>query len=491
MDIKRSVLCTTNRALVLVIALALVACDSSDDASNAPSTEGTQPSPVGTTETTTPDSSEAVVAEDPLNGDSEIPASAAPPDGTPSVPANLRVDILGNDWVELNWAASADDGDIVEYRLYRNDGVSYSIRGDQSDPIAGSDAEIKKYWQTTSFIDCNFTRFGGQLHNCANNGPKVGGEYFYRISAIDNDGNESALSEPLRVKLYENSGSPVEPYLDPYLGTDTFPFTTDFSSTDNFLSDFKLVFADEFNGSSLDSTKWNTVLTWGNSETINGEKQYFVDTQADPDFGYDPFKFTGNTLSIEGIETPAALKAAALDQPFLSGALSSHDKFGFTFGYTEGRMKVGGKSGQLSSFYLFRRWAAEHAPEIDIIEYLGENPFGDEDAFQTYHFRDTVHGVTRSSPTMAVKSQQGRFSDDFHTYGVLWEPGLVVWYIDGQEVKRLSGKQISRQSMNIVAYQVTGSDWAPYPDTSPGNLPLKFEIDYIRVYQRDPYIRTE
>jgi beta-glucanase (GH16 family) len=351
--------------------------------------------------------------------------------------------------------------------------------------------ELDKIWQTTSFIDCNYTRFLDRVHNCGVNRPELGGAYTYRISAVDDEGNESAQSEPLAVQLYDTAGSAVEEYDDIYLdGNDRFPFDTDFSTTDNFLTDFQLVFADEFNGDSLDASKWNTSMTWGQEvEVINGEQQYFVDILNNPDFGYDPFKFNGSTMTIEAIQTPAGLSEAALGQPFLSGTLSSHDKFGFTYGYAEGRIKAGGVSGQLTSFYLLRRWAAEHSPEIDIVEYLGENPFGDEDAFQTYHFHDVVHGTTRSSPTMAVKKDAGLFADEFHTYGVLWEPSLVIWYIDGQEVKRLSGPQISRQSMNIVFQQVTGSEWAPFPTSDPAAYPLSIEVDYIRVYQREPYVR--
>jgi len=44
-------------------------------------------------------------------------------------------------------------------------------------------------------------------------------------------------------------------------------------------------------------------------------------------------------------------------------------------------------------------------------------------------------------------------SADFHTYGVLWEEGLVVWYIDGREVRRLAGVRVSDEPMNIMANQ--------------------------------------
>ena len=163
-----------------------------------------------------------------------------------------------------------------------------------------------------------------------------------------------------------------------------------------------------------------------------------------------------------------------------------------TFGYVEGRMKTGSISGALSSFYLFHRFPGEglerHAPEIDIIEYLGENPFGDEDAFQTYHYEDIDTGLIRSSPTMIQENEDGTlYSDEFHTYGVLWEPQLMIWYIDGEEIKRISGPQTAARAMNIVTYLVAGSGWAPTPDAN-GEFPLTYEIDYIRAYQRDSYI---
>ncbi|MFT4729362.1 MAG: beta-glucanase (GH16 family), partial [Granulosicoccus sp.] len=73
----------------------------------------------------------------------------------------------------------------------------------------------------------------------------------------------------------------------------------------------------------------------------------------------------------------------------------------------------------------------------------------------------------------------------------LWEPQLVMWYINGVEVKRLFGPQVARQPMNIVNYLVAGSEWAPTPDASNASLfPMQFEMDYIRVYQREEYQNT-
>lgn len=447
---------------------------------------------------------------DPFGALLEIDPEAAVAGGAPTQPKNLRLDLVSNNWAEISWAPANDDGEVVQYNIYRSDGVIYQIRGDQTDPGTGPQNEINKYWQTTSFIDCNFTRFDQLLHQCSVNQPVPGQTYTYEVTAIDDDGLESAASESLEITYLAEQGAPITPYRDFYRAVaDTFVDDADLVEVPDFLDEFDLVFADEFNGDSIDASKWNTRLTWGSSSIINGEQQYFVDTQGNPEFGYDPFSFTGESMIINAIPVPDDMRAnlpttcddedpSGLDRcEFLSGALSSHDKFQFIYGYTEGRFKVSGAPGALSSFYLYHRYAGTganyHAPEIDIVEYLGENPYGDEDAFQTYHFADPNTGITRSAPTMShANPEGGNYADgEWHTFGVLWEPQLVIWYIDGVEVKRMFGPQVSRRPMNIVNYLVAGSEWAPTPDITDASLfPLQFEADYIRVYQREAFQST-
>lgn len=424
----------------------------------------------------------------------------------PTTPKHLRANLIGNDWVELNWAPANDDGEVVEYRIHRDDGVVYSISSmDESGDVETSQT-LQNFWNTTTYTDCNFTHVSAC--NANQTTPEVGALHTYRVSAIDNQGNESAMSDPLTVKMHEEQGAEIQPFVDPYLdGNDEFLYVTDLSNTENFIDQFELVFADEFQGEDIDPEKWSTRLTWNQADNvINGEMQYFVDIQNYPEFGYDPFILNGETLTIAAIPTPPELSERALGQPFLSGAISTHemrsgqldsegslisDKFATTYGYVEGRIRVGQVSGMLTSFYLFRRWAGEHAPEIDIVEYLGENPYGDEKAFQTYHYRDVSHNEILSSPTMQYPRDDGTLGDEidldgFHTYSVLWEPSLVIWYINGQEVQRLTGRQVGRQSMNIIVYLVTGSAWAPRPaDNAP--FPLEIEVDYIRAYKRRPW----
>jgi len=132
-----------------------------------------------------------------LDTDTEIAVAGGPP----TQPKNLRLDLVSNNWAEFSWAPANDDGEVVQYNIYRSDGVTYRVRGDQTDPESGSQAEIDKFWETTSFIDCNFTRFDLRLHRCAFNQPIPGQTYTYEVSAVDDEGQESALSQPLTVTI--------------------------------------------------------------------------------------------------------------------------------------------------------------------------------------------------------------------------------------------------------------------------------------------------
>jgi len=108
-------------------------------------------------------------SSDPFNSLLEIDPELPVAGGPPTQPKNLRIDLVSNDWAEFSWAPSNDDGDVVAYRIYRSDGHVYTVGRDQTDPNGGAQAEINKFWNTTSFIDCNYTRFADRLHACAAN----------------------------------------------------------------------------------------------------------------------------------------------------------------------------------------------------------------------------------------------------------------------------------------------------------------------------------
>jgi len=247
------------------------------------------------------------------------------------------------------------------------------------------------------------------------------------------------------------------------------------------LQGYELVFADEFNGNQLDASKWNTSYLWGTDLIINSEEQYYVDILNRPDFGFNPFTFDGNNLTINSIKTPAELSSKALDQPYLSGVITSYDAFKFTYGYIETRARVSYGRGYWPAFWLLNAYYVDDKPEIDIMEFIGQ----DQDVvYHTYHYYDSAGELrsTKSQPTPGID-----YTSDFHTYAAEWKPGTIVFYVDGIERHRITDTKVSRQDMYVIANTALGGWWAGSPDnTTP--FPGKFTLDYIRVYQKTtPY----
>jgi beta-glucanase (GH16 family) len=272
------------------------------------------------------------------------------------------------------------------------------------------------------------------------------------------------------------------------------------------LSNYNLVFNDEFNGDSLDASKWATRYYWGPFTDINDEEQYYVDTlDYDSNASYDPFSFTGSSLIIRAVETTATLQAS--EQPpsdsnywlnpdyqynedysidsrnYLSGIIASHNSFNFTHGYVEARAKLPAGKGLWSAFWLLNYKYVEDIPEIDIVENLGEFP---NEVYHTAHYADTQNGwQINSTPTYKTTGQN--FTAGFHTYGIAWEPTKITWFVDGRPVKTITDEEflISKQSMYIIANLAVGGVWPGSPDSTT-LFPAEYEIDYIRAYQRKP-----
>ena len=423
-------------------------------------------------------------------------------DPAPSAPSGVTALLVADDWVQIDWIPSSDDGAVVEYEI-RRDG---QVVGTVTDPefIVGQGGDrprvaAQRYWRTTTYIDCDFTRFNCDLENNGPGRPQPGTTHEYTVVAIDGAGNRSAPSAPASFTL--NTVRRGEA-----------PDLTGYTEVERF--------TDEFDGAALDTDKWATSLSFpqfgadGNGRAVNGEQQFFVDTRgSDFGFPYNPFVLGDGTLKITAARTADVASLDAINgrtgrpfrddargQEFLSGAISSRDSSeeGIRYGYVEMRAKVPSGNGLLSTFFLFQPSANQY--EIDILEYLGkaQEPNG---AAQNYHYRDGFRfadngivdgggnavdggndGVAHASPTMFLEGDVD-LSTEFHTYSVLWEPGLVVWYIDNEEVRRMTGPRVADEQLDIVAQLVIGSPNFAGPATGT-QFPVEYEIDYIRVLQR-------
>jgi hypothetical protein len=73
-------------------------------------------------------------------------------------------------------------------------------------------------------------------------------------------------------------------------------------------------------------------------------------------------------------------------------------------------------------------------------------------------------------------------SEDFHVYGILWEPDEIVFYWDGQEIDRKPNTQAHLESP--VLFSTAVFPWAgPITDRLDGK---SMDVDWVRVYRRKP-----
>ncbi|HPY77398.1 MAG TPA: glycoside hydrolase family 16 protein, partial [Anaerohalosphaeraceae bacterium] len=234
---------------------------------------------------------------------------------------------------------------------------------------------------------------------------------------------------------------------------------------------WKLIFHDEFDGDSLDRSKWISQHPW----TRN--------------FKGDAYERDENVTVGGGILTITAKAENYAGYSFTSGAISTgYNKFRFKYGYAEVRCKMPGARGSWTNFWtLSEGWP----PEIDIFEFPLDDVEGDNN--QRYRYITNIHyGDSQSSMGTHWK---GNLTADFHIYALDWRPWYVAYYFDNSYVRSLNdfGPSNDFGSMYLILDYYVGGNWGgqvwqhPNPATwpAPTSSSVQFQIDWVRVWQRN------
>jgi beta-glucanase (GH16 family) len=220
-----------------------------------------------------------------------------------------------------------------------------------------------------------------------------------------------------------------------------------------------LAWSDEFSGSALDPSKWNTCYRWGCSSRANGihEGQWY---------GAGAVEVTAGRAVLK-----ASHSQSAEGYPYSSGMLSSHGKFSFTYGFAEGRFRLPKGKGLWPAFWLM---SDSGKTEVDVMEMLGQQP---------NKLYMVLHSFSGGQHRRQYRTQLGPdYSQGWHSFGLLWQPGLLVWYVDGREQFRTT-RNVPKEPMYLIANLAVGGDWPGLPDRNT-RFPASLEVDYIRVWQR-------
>ena len=244
---------------------------------------------------------------------------------------------------------------------------------------------------------------------------------------------------------------------------------------------YALVFEDDFNGETLDRTKWNVELH--DPGWVNEELQAYVDAE-------DVLSLRDGCLHIR----PTRLALGDGSVFYRSGRISTQGKHEFTYGIFEARLKVPRGKGFLPAFWLMtgdeERWGQwPVCGEIDICEVLGHEP---RTNYGTLHY-----GLPHEQNQGAYTLPEGDFAAEFHTFSLEWLPGCLRWYVDGRLFHQVeqwfsAGTDGLRKpfpapfdhNMYVILNLAVGGVWPGPPDEATDFARAAFEVDYVRVYRK-------
>lgn len=209
-------------------------------------------------------------------------------------------------------------------------------------------------------------------------------------------------------------------------------------------ADPDVMFVDEFNGARLNQAAWTPARglppdTYGSPFNPDAEDTYFEPGQVSVSDGM-------LRLRLEPKQVTDPLGGASYSH--VSGVVHTGASFSFTYGYAEARMLIPAGSGLWPAWWMLptpvdERWP----PEIDITE-LADTSAASVPTFNV-HYRDDAGGTDAIGPKSYSRTAMP-YVGVWHDYGMLWEPGRITIYVDGQEVGRYEGRQVPSDPMYLV-----------------------------------------
>ena len=265
---------------------------------------------------------------------------------------------------------------------------------------------------------------------------------------------------------------------------DTAPETSVTKTETPQLSGYNLLWSDEFDGDTLNEENWNRELR--DPGWTNNELQEYTDSD-------DNIFVRDGKLVLKAIKTEKDGK-----EYYTSGKVNSQNKRDFMYGKVVVSAKVPEGQGLWPAIWMmpqdeqfYGQWPK--CGEIDIMEVLGNQV---DTAYGTLHYGEP-HAEQQGT---VVLTDGSTFASEFHEYSVEWEPGEFRYYIDGEHYLTINdwftavnGEDEKpypapfNQPFFVQMNLAVGGNWPGNPDETTDFDNAEFEIDYVRVYQKDAY----
>ncbi len=214
---------------------------------------------------------------------------------------------------------------------------------------------------------------------------------------------------------------------------------------------WKLVWHDEFAGTTLDTTKWD-VPEYKRRDGYWSRKAISLDGQ-----GRLGWPFEGRTSSRRCVRTKG--------------------KFQHAFGYYVARIQLQKQQGHWSAFWIMGDGvgkvgnAGRDGTEIDIME----KPWLDDRINFALHW----DGYGKAHKSKGTIVNVPGVMEGFHTFALWWKSDEYVFYVDGKEMWRTDAGGVCQVPQFLKLSDEIGK-WGG--DITKAKLPDQFLVDYVRVY---------
>ncbi len=231
-----------------------------------------------------------------------------------------------------------------------------------------------------------------------------------------------------------------------------------------------LVWADEFDGTSLNDKYWNYEIGnnngWGNNEL-----EYYKKENTTVKNGY---------LNIEArVESNGASN-------YTSSRLTTQDKFNVKYGRVDIRALLPKGQGIWPALWMLgkniKQVSWPKCGEIDIMELIGGTD-KDNVVYGTAHWDNNNSHAQYGGNT---KLTSGVFNDEFHVFSIVWDAKKIVWYVDDKQFHVIdttpAGLSEFQEDYFLLINLAVGGDWPGKPNSATV-FPQTMKVDYIRVFQ--------
>ena len=179
-------------------------------------------------------------------------------------------------------------------------------------------------------------------------------------------------------------------------------------------------------------------------------------------------------MASENIAGKIPVLAAALTKATWVSTLLKGRK-AFQYGYFEANMRQDADPSAWGAFWLLpqvRAWP----PEIDVAEILSRNNV--IAVHQTLHWKDANGALAKAT------TQKPLTGSDYHTYGVLWRPDRIMFFVDRHRTACFQTPASMNQPMYPLLNLAIGG-WAAAPSASTASR-ITLDVAYVHYWALPP-----